>query len=320
MSQTTTNRRRRLPGTDLDVSPLCYGTVPFGSHVRGDDLQRLYDTFRAAGGNFFDTAHCYCFWLEAGTGCSERALGACMRRAGDRGQVIVATKGGLPSQGVSYPRPDAYLDPAVIAQDLTESLERLGLDRVDLYWLHRDDTRVPVGEIVTMLNAEVARGRVRYLGASNWTTGRLAQANAYAAAHGLQGFAASQPRWCLAQVNPVGDSTMLFLQEADRLWHVQSGLTLIPYSPTACGYFASNGSRHAAVFDNPVSRARLLRVQTLARELGATTNQIALAYVMGQPFPTIPILGTADASHLLDAFGALSLALTPAQVEWLRDG
>src|ERR1043166_5285513 len=158
-----------IDGTDLKVSSLCLGGGSLGTVIRGADMYRLYDQFREAGGNFFDTAHCYSFWLDGGDGASETALGECVRRRGDRVRVVIATKGGHPAVPPRYPRPEGYLAPEVIATDIQESLQRLGMDQIDLYYLHRDDPRVPVAEIIDMLNAEITRGRIRHLGASNWT-------------------------------------------------------------------------------------------------------------------------------------------------------
>src|SRR5690349_18316917 len=96
---------RPIPHTDLKVSALCCGLGSFGSRVKGAEMERLFATFRAAGGSFFDTAHCYAFWLEEGAGSSERALGECLRRFGGREEVVIGTKGGHPDMGAGYPRP-----------------------------------------------------------------------------------------------------------------------------------------------------------------------------------------------------------------------
>ncbi len=314
---------RRLPATDLAVSAFCCGAAPFGTTVTGEALDRLFGTFLDAGGNVFDTAHCYCCWLPDGAGASERALGELVRRFGVRDRVVIATKGGHPSLRPYLERPDYYISPETIAADLDDSLARLGLDRVDLYFLHRDDARVPVGEIVELLNAEIARGRVRYLGASNWPVARIEEANAYAAAHGLQGFAASQPQFSLAQGNvvPGPDPTLRTLAPADLAWHAAAQLPVLAYSSTACGYFAgSTGAAAVGQFDNPVSQARRTRARRLAAELGSTPTQVALAYLRHQPFPVIPILGTTNPAHLQEAFGAVDITLTPAQCAWLADG
>lgn len=309
---------RPLGNSDLTVSSLCSGVLAFGTVIRGKKMRQFYDTFRAAGGNFFDTAHCYCFWIRRGDGASERALGECVRQSGDRDQLVIATKGGHPTGGERYPRPDRYLAPEVVAQDINESLARLGIDRIDLYYLHRDDPRVPVGEIIEGLNAEINRSRIRYIGASNWSTARIAAANAYAGTHGLAGFIASQPQWNLAQPNPSADPTMLCLNADDETWHRQHGLPVVAYSPTARGYFASGGRLAANDYDNPASRGRLKRAEELASMLGVTPHQIALAYLLNQPFPVIPILGTTNQQHLEDAVAATAVRLTDDQIRWLK--
>ena len=311
---------KKLRVGDVDLSALCLSAAAFGTGVRGDAMFRLYDDFREAGGNFFDTAHCYCFWSEGGAGSSERALGECLRRSGDREQVFIGTKGGHPAVLPKYPRPAAYLAPEVIASDVQESLERLGVERIDLYFLHRDDPRVPVEEILSALNAEADRGRIRCLGASNWSTCRIEAANVFAAQHGLRGFAASQPQWNLASPNPPSDPTMKFITPDDEAWHVRHQIPVVAYSPTACGYFASDDPSTSRAFDNPVSRARHRRARQLAAELGATPNQIALAWLMAQPFPVIPILGTTKREHLADALAAASVPLSPEQARWLVVG
>jgi len=312
-----------LPATTLRVSALCYGAVPFGMTVTGEEGDRLFGAFLDAGGNFFDTAHCYCCWLEGGDGASERALGEMVRRFGARDRVVIATKGGHPDIPPVYVGREHYLSPEVVIRDLDGSLQRLGMDSVDLYYLHRDDARVPVGEIIDMLNAEIAKGKIRYLGCSNWPVARIEAANAYAAEHGLKGFAASQPQFSLAKFNvePGEDPTMRYLTDADIAWHTESGLPAVAYSSTACGYFAGNTRENAvAQFDNPASQSRRERARRLAAELGCTAHQVAIAYLTNQPFITIPILGTANLEHLTEAMAATQIALTAEQVRWLREG
>ena len=314
--------RQRLPQTDLEISALCYGTGMFGSSTTEEDADRLFTLFRDAGGNFFDTAHCYGFWSPAGTGASERVLGTLIRRHRCRDHVVIATKGGHPAVEPDYPRPDAFLSPEVVHGDIEDSLRNLRVETLDLYYLHRDDTRVPVGEIIEMLNAEIAAGRLRSLGASNWSIQRIAEANAYADAHRLHGFVASQPQWNLSRTNLVttDDPTMRSMTPEDLRWHRARQFPAIPYSSTACGYFATGGVSGAESFDNPISRGRLARAQTLAAELGRTPNQIALAYLHVQEFPVIPIAGASKPAHLQDALAATTLTLTGAQRDWLLAG
>jgi aryl-alcohol dehydrogenase-like predicted oxidoreductase len=312
-------QKHLIPNTDLNVSALCYGTASWGHEVVGRQLDRLLHAFRDAGGNFLDTAHCYACWTPQGAGVSERAIADYIRRNGGRDELVVATKGGHPTFA-GYRTVDRWLSAERLAADIDDSLARLDRDAIDLYLLHRDDPRMEVGEIVEYLNAEVRRGRIRYFGASNWTSARIAEANAYAASHGLHGFVISEPQWSLGHRNPGGDATLHYLDSDDHVWHSRSGMPVMPYSSTAGGYFATGGRSRSAQFDNQVSRGRLARVTQLAAEIGCTPGQVALAFLRHQPFPVIPILGTTKRRHLEDAIGALQVSLTAAQVEWLRDG
>ena len=139
-------KRQQLGGTALVVSEICYGGGGFGSARRGAELEALLKLYRDAGGNFLDTAHCYAFWLPEGAGCSECALGDYLRRNG-KGDLVIGTKGGH-TGAPGYRTTDAWLAPGRVAADIDDSLGRLGFDTLDFFWLHRDDTRLPVGEIV----------------------------------------------------------------------------------------------------------------------------------------------------------------------------
>jgi aryl-alcohol dehydrogenase-like predicted oxidoreductase len=312
----------RPPLTELDVSAVCYGGGGLGSGVTGGRVDELLNAYRDAGGNIVDTAHCYGFWSPYGEGASERAIGDYIKRNG-RGNLIVTTKGGHPGRP-GYRRVDVWLSPHRIEADVDDSLGRLDVDTIDLYWLHRDDTRLEVATIIDALNREVQRGRVRYLGASNWTVERIEEANAYAEEHGLRGFCASQVEWNLAHKEPPkldaphGDVTV-FAGEREAAFHEQTGLPLFAYTSTASGYFAP-GTRKRADFDNATSKARRKRAEKLASDLGVTANQIALAWLLNQPFPVVPITGTSNAEHLAEAMAAVEIRLTAEQVARLRDG
>jgi aryl-alcohol dehydrogenase-like predicted oxidoreductase len=301
-------RKVKIPKTGLEVSALTYGTCDWGSRSEAP-LDQLYDAFREAGGNTFDTAHCYAFW-SAGSGASERALGKLVREKDKRSDVFLITKGGHPPDPPRYPRADRYLSAEVLDSDVRDSLERLGVDYIDLYFLHRDDPRTPVGEIMDALAPHVQSGRLHGLGASHWSPARIAAANEYAAGKGIAPFVASQPGWSLA--HPTSGNPY---PKSDRTWHERTQLALFAFSPTAHGYFSKGSDAH---FDNPVSQARLERARKLGAELGATPSQIALAWLMYQPFPVVPILGTLNPDHLADALGAAKLELSSEQVKWIE--
>lgn len=314
---------KQVPNSPLNLSTLALGNGPFGNNLKPEATERLYAMYREAGGNTFDTAHCYSFWIPNGNGTSERNLGHCIRKFNDRNNVFIVTKGGHPAVLPDYPRPDMYLAPNTLAADINDSLERLGVDTIDLYLLHRDDPRMPVSILIDTLNSHITAGRLHSIGVSNWTTARIAEANAYAQSNNLTGFVVSQPQFSLAQTNapePKTDPANRYLYDHDIAWHTQSQFPAMCYSPTAGGYFATNGVRGKGTFGNPTSLARLDRARQLAAQLKVTPNQISLAFLLAQAFPVIPILGTADPIHLADCLASAKVALSAAQAAWLRTG
>jgi len=314
-------KRRQLPGMNREVSELCFGMGGFGTTTRGEATDRLVATYLEAGGDFFDTAHCYLFWEENGEGASERELGACLRRLGVRDSVVVASKGGHPDGGESYRRPDDYLSPRTLTSDIDESLERLGDAHIDLYYLHRDDPRMSVEEIIDFLNGEIARGRIGALGASNWSVQRIAQANAYAARKGLHGFVASSVMCSLADPDwkMTPEPTMRYVTTDEESWHTVTQLPLVAYSATGTGYFARTPDT-TQLSTNPANEARRERARSLGTELGCTPTQIALAWLLHQPYPILPLFCTTKPAHLAEILGAADIPLTPEQVHWLRHG
>ena len=151
-----------------------------------DVTNALLDAFVAAGGTCLDTAHIY------GGGKSERAVGNWLNRGNNREKMVVLDKGA--HHDSSGPR----VNPEAILADLTESLNRLQIETIDLYLLHRDDPNVPVGPIVECLNEQYRFGKIRAFGGSNWTTERIQEANNYAGMYGLKPFVASSPHLSLA--------------------------------------------------------------------------------------------------------------------------
>lgn len=288
------------------ANPFALGTADWGTTLAGDALDRLYATYRAAGGTHFDSAHVYAAWRPGGDGMSERTLGDVVRRHGDRAHVTIATKGGHPAFN-GYPRPDDYLSPRQLASDVRDSLDRLGVESIDLYFLHRDDARVPVAEMVDALHEHVAAGRLKRLGVSNWSIARLVEANAYARAKGRTPFTASQPKFSLAVPKPSTDPLVPDFGDAEIAWHAANpAIEIWAYSPTAGGLFATGSVKGG--WSTDATAHRLARAQALAAELGATPNQVALAWLLARPFPTRPILGTKDVGHLRDALGAARLS------------
>jgi aryl-alcohol dehydrogenase-like predicted oxidoreductase len=307
-----------LPGSDLRVSQISYGTTGFDGSFPEDQGLSLVGLYLESGGNFMDTAHCYSFWMPNGLGASERFVGKAAREFG-RERFVIATKGGHTAAPPDYPRPDAFMSPEIVAQDLEESLDRLQLDQVDLYYLHRDDPGIPVDEVVSALNEHVVSGKIRALGASNWSVGRYQAANAYAKHKGLQPFVVLQNQWSLAEpswsdLDSCGAMRYVLDSELSELTAAQ--ILVAAYTATAGGYFATKGQ--SGGYGSDLNRRRLAAVQDLAGRRGLSPNQIALAYLLNQPFPVIPIVGTRNPQHLKEALASLEVNLSNEEVVALR--
>lgn len=318
-----------LPQADFEISNICLGTGGFGSDLPRDLAFQILDAFAEQGGNFVDSAHVYAAWLPDGAGASERTIGAWIKSRGMQGRLRVGTKGGHPDLETMHL---SRLSPAEIARDLHESLDRLALDCIDLYWLHRDDPAVPVGEIMGTLNEHLAAGLIRAIGSSNWSPRRQAEANAYAAAHGLAGFCASQIGWSYARANEavIGQSGILFMDDPTMRYHLQSAMPVVAFSAQAMGFFSGKYDREGQPVDlpatnplvqhyfNPENFDRIRRARILAGERSCSPNQIALAYLLSQPFPACAIVGPRSVEQILASCAAADLRLAPAELAFLE--
>jgi 1-deoxyxylulose-5-phosphate synthase len=284
---------------DRRVSRLVLGTLLVDPAVL-DEWVRL-------GGNAIDTARVY------GDGAAERDLGAWLASRPDvRDELVLITKGAHPDGA------RRRVTRADIAADVAASLEALGRP-VDVYMLHRDDPALPVGPIMEWLNEHLRAGHVRALGASNWSCERIDEANAFAAGHGLEGFCCSSPHLSLATQNEQHwDDTRSARDPAILAWHERTQMPLFAWSAQARGFFAGHASESVdRVYDNADNRERRRRAAALAGQLGCTTNQIALAWVLQQAFPVYAVVGARTVAQLREAVGALELDLTEDDLRWI---
>jgi len=295
------------------VGGLALGTGRFCMDALDVELDVL-DAWRDAGGRLIDTASVY------GRGESEQAIGTWLRSRGTRDEVVLLTKGAHPDEGDWSSR----VTPEIIHSDLTGSLERLGVPAVDIYLVHRDRPAVPVGEILDALAAEVAAGRARSFGVSNWTIGRLDEGNAYAAARGWPPIAWSSPSLALAR--PAGEpwpGTVDAGDDASRAWYASNQTRMAVWSPTANGYFAADADLADPLFDayrTPANETRRARAAAFGAARGLTASQVALAWVVNQPVRPVAVIGTRSVAHLREAMAAAAVSLSGADIAWLERG
>lgn len=294
--------RVKITNTELETASLSLGTVGFGTARSREEAFEQMDLYTDEGGNFLDTALVYGDWACDEAGCSERVIGEWMARKKNRSEIILSTKGCHPpidDMNVSRVRG------RLIHEDVEKSLRNLRTDYIDLYFLHRDDESVCVGELLEALEEEVRKGNIRYYGCSNWSTGRIRQAAEYAAAHGLQGFSCNQVMFSLADIDPetLSATRMMALDEEGYQDHRETGMALMAYMCQAGGYFykrlagrpLSEGARRQ--YDCPSNDRILEKLEKLTRE-GWDVNDFIYAFVRQVPFPAIPIAAFGSRSQL----------------------
>jgi len=287
------------------VSALCLGTMYFGSRIERADAFAMLDRYYEAGGRFLDTANNYATWIEGyDEPRSERVVGDWLADRGVREEMVVATK-----MGYNAGDTPASLAPADIEREVAGSLDRLGLDTVDLLYAHVDDRDTPQVETMRKLDALVAEGRVRHLGASNWTAWRLARANRIAEAEGLTRFDCVQPRFSYliphrdadfgAQV-PATDELIDYCEAAD--------LTLLPYSPTLQGQYGREDRSIPEEYVTSENRIKNEIVADIAAEKDVDGNQVVLAWMLARG-ATVPVVGFSTMAHLEANLGSLDVEL-----------
>ncbi|MWV42880.1 aldo/keto reductase [Paenibacillus sp. HJL G12] len=300
-----------VEGLQKPISRLMKGTDYF-FHDSYDKAAANMDAFLAIGGNSLDSAHIYC------GGQSEEVIGRYMQERGNRDQLIILTKGAHHDQ--NGPR----VTEKDIRHDLTTSLARLQTDYIDLYALHRDDPNVPAGEVIEILNEYVKSGTVGAIGVSNWTWKRIKEANEYAAAHQLRGFTFSSPNLSLAKANEPFWAGCVSADTETCAWHEKEQFPLFSWSSQARGFFTGRFSPEVRdnadlvrVFYSDANWERLERAKQLASLKNVTAIQIALAYVLNQPFPTCALIGAQSAAELHSCDEGSLIHLTKEELDWL---
>ena len=299
---------RQLGTSGLATPRLVLGGNVFDFTVRGEEAFAVLDRFIAAGGTMIDTADVYSSWVPGHVGGeSERLLGRWLKRRGRRDDVLIATK-------VGY---DKGLSAAHIAEAIDASLERLGTDHVDLYYAHKDDAGTPLQETLKAFDRLVRDGKVRAIGASNYSAERLAEALEVSAQEGLAAYSVLQPEYNLmARDRFEGPLQQLCLERnlgGLPYFGLASGFLTGKYRSTADFGKSVRGDRMGRYLDGNGLRV-LAALDEVAAETKATPAQVALAWLAAQPGVTAPIASATGVEQLEELLGVLTLELSPDQV------
>lgn len=311
-----------IPNVNKPVSRILYGTAsePFMS---GGDCSELFDKMLALGINTIDTARVY---KDA-----EIAIGNWIEQRNNREDIVILSK-------CAHPSDDGRkrVSEKEIREDLTTSLNNLKTEYIDIYLLHRDDPMVPVGEIVEILNALHAEGKIGAFGGSNWTHERIQAANEYAYKHNLIPFEVSSPNFGLAnQIGDPWDGTCVTISGPDnkaaREWYAKNNMPVIAYSSLGRGLFSgrlkSNDTDNAdKILDEaamkgygyPDNYERLRRCEIMASQKGMKVPQIAMAWLFSQTMNTFAVVSTSSDIRMMENISALNCALTDEECDFLN--
>lgn len=306
--------------TAFEVSTLCLGTMFMGTRTDEETSFAILDRFVEAGGTFLDTANNYNAWVGGHGRDSEDVLGRWLASRGNRDDLRIATKLGAakkdPNLPLSNTPPTNYqgLSASTVDREARESLRHLGIDHIDVLYGHVDDLETPLEETVGAFGKLVDEGIVGIPGISNVALWRVVEAREAAARLGVAPYGAVQQSYSYVYPRPQPIRTNWASPElldyarstgaADR-----PGLTVMAYSPLHQGVFTRddkslfNGSDHAG------SHARIAELRAVSAEIGATPNQVALAWLLGGEVPVIPVFGASSVAQLDEALGAADLVL-----------
>ncbi|SDS28739.1 aldo/keto reductase [Microlunatus soli] len=308
-------QQRFLGRTGLQISELGLGTMSFGARTDEPTAQRMLDRFAAAGGTFIDTADTYQF------GESERILGGWLAGQ-DRDRFVIATK----AYGESEPGGPVHgAGRKHLLRAVEDSLRRLGTDYIDLYQIHVFDDATPFEETLSTLNGLVTSGKVRFVGASNYTGWQLQKSVDLAHTNGWEPFAGLQPLYNLLQRDAENELLPICVNE---------GLGVLCWSPLAGGWLSG---RYAPTMTAPPSDSRfadqpeawraqateatwqvVATVDKIAAEVGRTPSQVALRWLLQQPAVTAPIIGARSVEQLTDSLDTVDWSLTDEQLTALE--
>lgn len=294
---------------------LILGTANLGLGEGGrDNAFAILDTYVELGGAVIDTASVYSNWVPGEMQRSESIIGEWMKARGNRDHLRVVTKGAHPPLGhMDQPR----CDPASLRGDVELSLKRLQTDRIDLWFLHRDDPNTPVADILGPLHDMVAEGKIAEIGCSNWTLPRIREAEA------AGGFSANQVlgNALCRLMNPLSDPTNVVLDPPMFHHAVNNELELQLYTSQCQGLFEKRaaGKPAPANYDNPACAAAAEKIEAIAKAAGIDAGQMIVAFLTGLAANVRPIIGPRNPAQLRYSYAAGDITLDAATITAIAD-
>lgn len=312
----TLTKTRTFGHSGLEVSPLMLGGNVFGWTIDEAASFKILDAFVDAGLNFIDTADIYSTWVPGHTGGeSETIIGNWLKRSGKRSKIVLATKVGMQMPAGKGLKKDYIL------QAVEASLRRLQTDHIDLYQSHEDDPATPLEETLGAFAKLIKEGKVRAIGASNYSAERLAEALQVSKQHGFPSYESLQPKYNLVErAGYESELEPLVLKE---------GLGVIPYYSLAAGFLTGKYRSESDLGKSPRGAGVkkyldekglgiLAALDKVAKAHESTPGKVALAWLIARPSITAPIASATSLEQLRDLVDATTLELDPASIEALN--
>lgn len=305
-----------LGNTGVQVSALCLGAMYFGTRNDAATSFRVLDQYVEAGGTFIDTANIYAHWVRGFKGGeSEALLGRWIESRRNRSKLFIATKVGfnIPPQGV--PR---SLSARWIESECERSLQRLGIETIDLYYAHVDDRNTPMEETLEAFDRLIKAGKVRFIGASNFTAWRLEEAHWVSQTNGWGEYCCIQQRHTYLRPKPGASFYPQMAVNEDLLDYCRNRkITLLAYSALLSGAYSRPDREIGEQYAGADTQARLRMLNTMAQEKGATVNQIILAWMLHGHPPVLPLIAASSEEQLKENLQALQISLSAEEMERL---
>lgn len=289
---------------DIQISKIGLGASPFGTNVSKEDAFALLDYYISKGGNVVDTARVYAEWLPNGKSASEKTIGKWIKKNNNRDKIVIMTKGGHPPMSNME---ISRISQVEIRKDMEESLESLCVDQIDIYFLHRDDTSIPVEKIVDIMDIFVKERKIKAFGVSNWKASRIIEANEYAKNSGKTPISISQIQWSYTYSSNEmqnGDG-MICMDEKEYETYKKMKIPVVAYSSQAKGfmqkayqYGMENIPSYLQKYVCEENEVRLEAVKEYMAQGGTSVTSYVLDYITSNQVEAVALIGAKNIEQL----------------------
>lgn len=312
-------------GRESTLSRMILGASHLGSVQSRHESFKLLDMYYEAGGRTLETSRSSFEMVPFGASQSEKTIREWMTARGTAPEMTIITKGGHPDMRDPHM---SRLDRKNLEHDIMTSLAVLGVDKVAGFLLHRDDERIPAGEIMDVLDDIWRRGYADFIGVSNWTSKRIAEANAYAGEKGQVQISASSVLWNIGKLDRsnLQDDTQVYMDENEYACYLENRIPVFAYSSQAVGYFSKYLSGQeickgrAKMMDTEENRRRAARMGEICEKYKVSPGAVCLAYISCNKVDGYPIFSCSTTKQMEEVIQAFDLVMSREDIAYIIEG